>query len=224
MDARPSIDWLLALLPWGGAEIILILALFLILLGARKLTELARALSGGPGDASQILADLMKDVVLGFAQGFGAGRIPGAPGTFGSLVGLLWFALLVATGNFWLYLTWTILGFAFSVWCCGLAEPLLNQTDPPSVVLDEIVAIPVCFLPWTASAWIHQGTLPPPEWFFTSTNLVFTSAIFVLFRTFDIVKPWPIRQSQRLPGGWGVTVDDVLAALGVALITLPFVW
>ena len=47
--------------------------------------------------------------------------------------------------------------------------------------------------------------------------------LLVLFRVFDIWKPWPVRQSQRLPGGWGVTVDDVLAAAYVALISLFFV-
>ncbi len=113
-------------------------------------------------------------------------------------------------------------GLGLSVWLCGAAEKILQQTDPPSVVLDEITALPVCFLPWTASVWFHQGFLPPPEHFFRSTNVAITAAIFVLFRVFDVLKPWPIRQSQRLPGGWGVTVDDFLAALCVALIILPF--
>ncbi len=161
-------------------------------------------------------------LVVWVAEGLGVGRIPLAPGTFGSLVGLLWFALLLATGDFWLYLGGTILGLALSVWCCGAAEKILRQTDPPSVVLDEITALPVCFLPWTASAWFHRGSLPPPESFFLSRNLAITAAIFLLFRGFDVVKPWLIRRSQRLPGGWGITVDDLLSALCVALITLPF--
>jgi len=213
---------MLALLPWGGAGLILILAICLILYGAETLLDRARLLSKRPRESAQIATELVKDILLGIAQGFCVGRIPGAPGTYGSLVGLLWFALLIATGSYWLYLTGTICGFAFSVWCCGVAEGILKQTDPPSIVLDEIVALPVCFLPWTASAWFHQGTLPPPASFFGSTNLVFTSAIFVLFRIFDVLKPWPIRQSQRLPGGWGVTIDDMLAATYVALLTLCF--
>jgi phosphatidylglycerophosphatase A len=48
--------------------------------------------------------------------------------------------------------------------------------------------------------------------------------VFCLFRLFDVVKPWPVRQSQRLPGGWGIVVDDVLAAGYVALGMAPVVW
>ncbi len=223
MNARPFADSMLALIGLGGAEIVLLAALVLIFWGARKLTELGRSMGRRREDSSPIPTNWAKDLLLTITQGFGVGRIPFAPGTFGSLVGLLWFTLLVSTGNFWFYLAGTILGLAFSVWCCGVAEEILHQTDPPAVVLDEITALPVCFLPWTASIWFHQGVLPSPESFFLSINLAATAAIFLLFRFFDVAKPWPIRQSQRLPGGWGVTVDDLLAALCVALITLPFV-
>ena len=88
------------------------------------------------------------------------------------------------------------------------------------VVLDEIAAMPICFLAIVTEAWVSRGKLPPVEWFFSGHNLLWTILIFVVFRLFDIAKPWPIRQSQRLPGGWGVTVDDVLAAVDVAIITL----
>ncbi len=164
----------------------------------------------------------MKGLLLWIAQGFGIGRIPAAPGTFGSILGLLWTALLLGTGQAWGFFGGAIAGLACSVWFTDRAEKILGRTDPSSVVLDEITALPVCFVPWTASAWFHQGSLPPPESFFLSRSLVITSAIFLLFRGFDVVKPWLIRRSQRLPGGWGVTVDDLLSAVCVALITLPF--
>ena len=61
------------------------------------------------------------------------------------------------------------------------------------------------------------------EAFFTSRGLLTVAAIFILFRIFDILKPWPVRQSQRLPGGWGVTVDDLLAAAYAGLLSLLFV-
>jgi phosphatidylglycerophosphatase A len=154
----------------------------------------------------------MNSVVLWVAQGFGAGRIPFAPGTFGSLVGLLWFYLLLRTGNFWLYLLGTFLGLALSVWVCGKAERILNQTDPGSIVLDEIAAMPLCFVVTIGVPWFKRGELATPHW-------VFTVAILVLFRIFDIAKPWPIRRSQKLPGGWGVTVDDALAAIYVAALS-----
>ena len=94
------------------------------------------------------------------AQGFGVGKIPFAPGTFGSLLGLLWLAMLLATGNFWAYLAGAIEGIALSIWLCDDAEKILGEKDPGSVVLDEIIAIPFCFLPWVASEW-WQGGLPP---------------------------------------------------------------
>ena len=94
--------------------------------------------------------------LLWLAQGFGAGRIPFAPGLFGSLVGMIWFALLLRTGNFSIYLARDFVGLALSVWLCGAAEKILKQTDPSSVVFDEIAALPLCFLPWMASDWIHR--------------------------------------------------------------------
>lgn len=162
--------------------------------------------------------------VLFIAQGFGSGRVPFAPGTWGSLLGVAWFALLAATGRLWLFLAAAVVGIALSVWLCGRAEKILNQTDPGSVVLDEIVAIPFCFLPWLISKWLAGGqVMPPLETFFSGRAWLATFGVFALFRLFDIWKPWPIRQLQHLPGGWGVTVDDVLAAVYVALVTIAFV-
>jgi phosphatidylglycerophosphatase A len=161
-------------------------------------------------------------MVLFLAQGFGVGRIPFAPGTWGSLVGLLWFAALVAAGRYEVFLVGALGGVGLSVWLCGAAEKILKQKDPGSVVLDEIIAIPFCFLPWITINWLKNGKLPALEAFLTVKGLLLVAAIFVLFRILDIWKPWPIRQSQSLPGGWGVTVDDLLAAAYVALLSLMF--
>jgi phosphatidylglycerophosphatase A len=158
-------------------------------------------------------------VRLWIAQGFGVGRIPVAPGTFGSVVGLGWFALLLLTGRLWLFAAGTVVGLALSVWLCGGAETVLRQKDPPSVVLDEITALPLCFLVVVIHAW-KVGTFPLPQAFFSATFWPVTLAVFALFRLFDILKPWPVRQSQSWPGGWGVTIDDVLAAGYVNLVVL----
>ena len=64
------------------------------------------------------------------------------------------------------------------------------------------------------------GAMPAAEYFFSRQTVLFTLGIFVLFRLFDIAKPWPVRGSQSLPGGWGVTVDDLLAAVYVNLVVL----
>lgn len=163
----------------------------------------------------------MQSLILFVAQGFGVGRIPIAPGTFGSLIGLLWFFLLVQTGNVWCYAAGTLLGLALSVWLCGKAEKILNQTDPGSIVLDEIAAIPLCFASWIAANCVDGHWLFAND-FLNPRHRWWVMVIFLLFRFFDIVKPWPIRQSQRLPGGWGVTADDILAAVYVAAVAIAF--
>ena len=89
-------------------------------------------------------------------------------------------------------------------------------------MIDEIIAIPFCFLSWVTVAWLPHHKLPALGTFLSGRAWLATVGVLVLFRLFDIAKPWPVRQSQRLPGGWGVTVDDVLAAGYVALITLGF--
>lgn len=162
----------------------------------------------------------MNKVLLWIAQGFGVGRIPVAPGTFGSVVGLIWFALLLLTGNFWVFLCGSVIGLMLSVWLCGIGEKVLNAKDPGSVVFDEIAAIPVCFAGWLAIQVRKTGSLPAPEVFFSKQNCVLTLGVFVAFRFFDVLKPWPVRQSQSLPGGWGVTVDDFLAAIYVNAVVL----
>jgi phosphatidylglycerophosphatase A len=158
----------------------------------------------------------MNSVLLLLAQGLGLGRIPVAPGTFGSLLGVAWFALLLAAGNIWAYTAGVVVSLAASVWLCGAAEKLLHQTDPGSVVLDEIVALPICFAPFVAAFYCRTGQMPFSASLLTKNGPLIVVTVFVLFRFFDIAKPWPIRQSQALPGGWGITIDDVLAGLFTA--------
>ena len=162
----------------------------------------------------------MDALILWVAQGFGAGRIPLAPGTFGSVVGMGWFFLLVWTGRPGVFLAGLALGFFASVWFCGAAEKILRQTDPGSVVLDEIIAIPVCFAGWMAVLFFRHGYWPSPSFFLSIEKWPASIGIFLLFRIFDVAKPWPVRQSQRLPGGWGITVDDLLAAGYVNVVVL----
>jgi phosphatidylglycerophosphatase A len=196
--------------PW---EIILILALALILFAARQLLRL-----NTPRQTSE------HRFLLWAAQGFGLGRIPWAPGTFGSLGGLLWFLILLGAGNLALFIVSTLAAIAFSVWACGFAEQVLRQKDPGSVVLDELTAMPVCFLGWVWHLTAKNGSLPPPDYFFSARTWAVTVGIFVLFRLFDIAKPWPVRRSQSLSGGWGITIDDVLAAGYVNVVVLLVFW
>ncbi|MGH8460544.1 MAG: phosphatidylglycerophosphatase A family protein [Stenotrophobium sp.] len=139
------------------------------------------------------------------AYGFGAGLAPWAPGTFGTLVGLpLWFLLSWLTPNPMDYLLVCAVLFAFGCWVCGESARLLGLHDAPGIVFDEIVGFaitcfPLLFLPLHAPRW---------PWLI---------AAFLLFRLFDILKPWPIRWlDQKVKGGFGIMIDDVLAAIFAA--------
>lgn len=139
------------------------------------------------------------------------------------MLGLGWFALLLLPGSSWVFITGIVIGLAVSVWACDAGEKALGKKDPGSVVLDEVAAIPVCFLAWVGIEYFRNSNLCPPSYFFSGKNWLCTLGVFAAFRLFDIAKPWPARQSQSLPGGWGITIDDALAALYVNLVTV-IVW
>jgi phosphatidylglycerophosphatase A len=160
-------------------------------------------------------------VRLWLAQGLGIGRIPVAPGTFGSLLGVAWFLLLMVGFIPWLLLAGIVVGFLVSVWLCGYGERVLKKKDPGSVVLDEVTAMPVCFLFWVVLMLVKAGTWPGPAHFLSKWPAMVGT--FAAFRLFDILKPWPVKQSQSLPGGWGITVDDFLAA-GYVNVVAVLAW
>jgi len=166
---------------------------------------------------------VISNAALWLAQGLGIGRIPWAPGTWGSLLGLGWTAALLASGSLALFWMGVAAGFFISVWAGNIAEARLHTTDPPSVVLDEITAVPLCFAGWIVVLSVQAGHLPGLHDFVQPTAWPLTAAVFLAFRFFDIVKPWPIRQSQALPGGWGITVDDFLAA-GYVNLCMGVLW
>ena len=125
------------------------------------------------------------------ATGFGFGYAPKIPGTAGSILGIGVWLIIQLTGNSWALIVFTA-GILPVIWIAGAAEKLFHQHDPQCVVIDEIVGMTVA-LAGIALDW----------------RLVLTG--FVAFRLFDIWKPFPIRQSQKLPAGWGIVVDDLLA-------------
>ena len=137
-----------------------------------------------------------------------------APGTNGALIGLIVFALVHYTLYPMMPLVYAgLVGLVIvlAIWICGKAERLLGKRDPAVVILDEAVALPLCFLGFGEALQSIQAAWLLPTG-------------FILFRFFDIVKPWPIHQLQALPGGLGVVVDDLAAALATAgmLHTLHF--
>ncbi len=139
------------------------------------------------------------------------GRKLRAPGTWGSLAGLLYFVVFFYGAGIGGILVATAIGGYLAVGICGEAEIRLGEKDPGQVVLDEFVAIPLCFLGWRSVG----GALPP--W-------AVLLAGFALFRFFDIVKPLGISRLQELPGGWGVVVDDLAAALAACATLHAGAW
>lgn len=157
----------------------------------------------------------LQKLTLFIAQGFGSGLIPIAPGTFGSGVGCVWFALILLPGNWLIFFTAILASILISIIAADDAEKILRQSDPSSIVIDEIIAIPICFFGWI----YHLGYFPRPLYFLENGHWKGTLVVLFFWRLFDILKPWPVRGSQKLPGGLGVTIDDILAALYVALLT-----
>jgi len=141
------------------------------------------------------------------------GRKLPAPGTWGSVAGLLYFTVFFYNCGIIETLIFSAIGLYIAVALCGEAEFRLGRKDPGEVILDEFVVMPLCFLGWRALPG------PLPAW-----------AIFLLglglFRLFDIVKPFGIRKLQDLTGGWGVVFDDVAAALAACatMHVMKIVW
>ncbi len=136
------------------------------------------------------------------AFGFGSGLAPRAPGTVGTLLGVALFWLIAAAAPD-LANRLALVGAAFilGVWACARAGRALGVADHGGIVWDEIVAFALVLL-FTPGGWL------------------WTATAFVLFRLFDILKPWPIRLADtRLKNGFGVMFDDLLAA-GYAIIVM----
>jgi len=139
------------------------------------------------------------------------GRELKAPGTWGSLAGLLYFLLFFFDLNPVAYTLLVLITCYLAVAFCGEAEFRLARKDPGMVILDEFVAMPLCFIAWRA-------LLPvAPKW------AIFLAG-FALFRLFDILKPLGIRKLQDLPNGWGVVIDDLAAALATCATLHLIAW
>ena len=144
--------------------------------------------------ASAVPPRLLLDPGHLLSLGFGAGLSPVAPGTFGTLVAVPLYLLLAQAELAW-YLALAAAGFAVGIWLCGRTSDALGKHDHGAIVWDEIVGFCVTMIAVPAAwQWILLG--------------------FVLFRLFDIVKPWPIRLvDSRMRGGLGIMFDDLLAGL-----------
>jgi len=127
--------------------------------------------------------------------GFGSGLSPHAPGTMGTLVAVPLY-LMLSRLELIAYLIAIASGFILGIYVCHYTSKALGVQDHSGIVWDEIIGY-----------WITMIAVPAPTWQWILTG-------FVLFRFFDIVKPWPVNLADKhLPGGFGIMIDDVLAGL-----------
>ncbi len=134
-----------------------------------------------------------------FAFGFGSGLAKKAPGTFGTLAAIPFF-LLLQNLSWPLYLSWLVVTFALGVFWCDRSSKAMGVHDHGGIVWDEFVGF-----------WITMF-MAPAGWLWIVIG-------FVLFRLFDILKPWPINWlDKKVHGGFGIMIDDVLAGIYALLV------
>lgn len=138
-----------------------------------------------------------------FAFGFGSGLSPIAPGTFGTLMAIP-IVLVLQHFGFVVHAAFAVVAMLAGIYVCGESARRMDVHDHPGIVWDEITGFTVTMLAAPSHwAWLLGG--------------------FVLFRFFDIVKPWPIREADHsLPGGLGIMLDDVIAGVFSAAILFGF--
>ena len=147
--------------------------------------------------------EIFSNPSLLLATGFGIGLIPVAPGTFGSILGVILFLILTHLNLpiFWLSLIILILYF-FSYLAVQSTLNAVKRSDPGEIVIDEVLGMMLVMM-----------TIPPdPKWIFLA---------FILFRIFDIFMPWPINQvDSKLKNALGVMLDDFIASLYSVILIL----
>ena len=134
------------------------------------------------------------------------GYFPIAPGTVGSAAGLLFYALVAWTGSSALEAALIVGLFAAGVWAGTTAERYFGGVDPGPIVLDEVVGmlITLAFIPGLGWSGAIAG--------------------FVLFRVFDVIKPYPAARFEQLHGGLGVMADDAMAAIYANVCLRALLW
>lgn len=142
-------------------------------------------------------AQLLANPANFLALGAGSGLAPKAPGTFGTLAAI---PLVLLMPNYLpVYCAIVLVLFALGVWLCDTCANNLGVHDHPAIVFDEWVGYLITMVAVPRSLW-------------------FVALGFVLFRLFDVLKPWPIGMAdKRVSGGFGIMVDDVIAGLFAAI-------
>ncbi len=145
----------------------------------------------------------MKKIMEFISTGFYSGKLPMMPGTWGSILATI-LALIYWPKNWSVELLLICATFVISVISSDITSKALNDRDPDCVVIDEILGMEITFFLIKVDIWTALIGL-------------------ILFRIIDIIKPPPINFLERLPGGWGITADDMLAGVFANLI-LRLIW
>ncbi len=132
---------------------------------------------------------------------FYLGEVPFAPGTVGSLAGVLLF--LAAADHMWVYAALFTLIACAGFLVAGRAEKIFGKKDPHEIVIDEVAGVAIVFF------------MIPPHW----VNIIIG---FILYRALDIFKPFPIRRLEGLKGGFGIMADDLACGIYANLILQGF--
>lgn len=148
---------------------------------------------------------LPDNLVLNLATLGPIGNIRHAPGTWGSFAGLIWFSVAYWSLNYLAVLLFSFLSLYLAVQICWEAENRMGSRDPGRIVLDEFVVIPLCFM--GLQKLLHSEI----SWLVVLVG-------FLVFRLFDVLKPFGIKRLQDYPGGIGVVADDLAAAVLTSIV------
>ena len=160
-------------------------------------------------------ASMLDGVVYWLGIGLGSGLPRRAPGTWGTVGGLIVAIPLLSLG-FVPFLIITILSCIIGVWICGRTSELMQGHDDPHIVWDEWAGIWITLLPFS-----YMGVTTANFWQDISQSLSIISLViaFILFRFFDIIKPPPIGWADRkVAGGLGIMLDDIIAGVMAAAV------
>ena len=173
-------------------------------------------------------------LALFIATACGLGYLPKAPGTWGSLGGIVLVtaaAMSAAAIPFdqsapdwepYLHVGVFLFTCVAGVWAAGRAARFSRETDPQHVVVDEVsgqylVIVAGCGMPYLVYPRVFEFSPLGNITWHSALNWKYLLLGFILFRAFDIWKPFPVRQAERLPGGWGIMADDWVAAVYAAV-------
>ena len=141
----------------------------------------------------------MKNITLTIATGFGLGNSQILPGTLGTLIGIIP-AIFLLSQSLILQIVYCFIIVFFGFLICDKAAKIIGEKDPSCIVADEFCTLPITVIGFSDPIFILSG--------------------FIFHRFFDILKPWPIKKLEELPGGLGIISDDFLSAIYALIINM----